>query len=360
MARRSGSQCAAKWLSRTRPQAAERERELPGAEPRGGREVEEEEMKLSSSSTAVQLLAAYRPNCCLSMADQALDSPTLAFLSRLPLLLSPRPRLSSAAAHQLAAATHGPHSGKTGIQCRACRAELVGGVNASVWVERGELRSACAGCGMVSRRATEAAGSATATAQGKGAFEPAKKRRRVALQRRDEAVHPTALAASSTRPAHVLSASSRRAAGSGVLHGRAGRLGPDAAATSALPLPTAATSTSTSRLHTPAAAPTSSRPTPTSAAAPAHPLAPPLAPSRPPSTSSTARSTPSLLSTSASPAPARAAASPAPQAADAPTKKRKRAKQPSGLGELLEAKKKREQAERAAGGLGLAGFLQRL
>jgi len=55
--------------------------------------------------------------------------------------------------------------------------------------------------------------------------------------------------------------------------------------------------------------------------------------------------------------PARAAASPAPQA-NTPTKKRKRAKQPSGLAELLEAKKKREQGERAASGLGPAGFLQ--
>ncbi|GAA5855005.1 hypothetical protein JCM9279_005719 [Rhodotorula babjevae] len=299
------------------------------------------------------------------MADHTLDAPTLAFLSRLPLVLSPRPRLSSAAAHHLAAATQGAHSAgpTTGIQCCACRAQLVGGVNSSVWVEHGELWSACGGCGSVSRRATEAASSSTAasaTAMGKGAFERVKKRRRVAVQRRDEAAHPTALTGS-TRPAHILAALSRSAAGPDAVDGRARRPGRVASAASAAP--PSSTTTASPLSAALAAGPASSRPTPTSAVAPPRPTAPSLAPSRPTSTSSTARSNPSSLSTSTSPAPAsaRAAASPAPLAADAATKKRKRPKQPSGLAELLEAKKKREQGEKAAGGgLGLAGFLQGL
>ncbi|GAA5903026.1 hypothetical protein JCM8208_000433 [Rhodotorula glutinis] len=294
--------------------------------------------------------------------DQPLDAPTLAFLSRLPLLLSPRPRLSSTASQRLAAATQGSPRG--GIQCRACRAELVGGINASVWVERGELWSACGGCGSVSSRAGDAAGPSTATSAtattGKGPFEPVKKRRRVALQRRDEAVHPTALAASSTSPAVDVAGRGGREGGSTGAVGRAGRAGRDEptksrpralSTTTALPPPSASTATSA------AAHP----PLPTASSSTRQP-APVLDSPRLPSTASNARSTPSLsiaASPSLTPAPAPPAGPTTPL--DAVAKKRKRPKQPSGLAELLEAKKKREQGEKAAGrGLGLAGFLQGL
>ncbi|GAA5944535.1 hypothetical protein JCM3775_003287 [Rhodotorula graminis] len=294
------------------------------------------------------------------MDPTPLDAPTLAFLSRLPLVLSPRPQLSSAASHHLAAATQGSShlASRGGIQCRACRAQLVGGINASVWVERGELWSACGGCGAVSRRASEAVGpaapalAAAATTMGKGALEPVKKRRRVALQRRLEAVHPTALASTSARPA----APARGASPTRAAAGRATRPGRDEPASNCRPPPP----TTTMALPPPStstAAPATSRPPRPSPASTSLPPGPPVEPSRPASAASTSRSTPSL-STAASPS---LTSTPTPTSAPtAASKKRKRPKQPSGLAELLEAKKKREQGEKAAGGLGLAGFLQGL
>ncbi|TNY17971.1 hypothetical protein DMC30DRAFT_404422, partial [Rhodotorula diobovata] len=87
------------------------------------------------------------PAASAKAAMDPVDPHTLAFLSRLPLVLAPLPpaagSLSSAAADKLAALTQGSHSTTRGTSCGACRAQVVGGVNGSLWVERGELWATC-------------------------------------------------------------------------------------------------------------------------------------------------------------------------------------------------------------------------
>ncbi|BGP50086.1 hypothetical protein JCM10450v2_005997 [Rhodotorula kratochvilovae] len=241
------------------------------------------------------------------MAEQ-LDSHTLAFLSRLPLVLAPLPPLSSSASHALSSLVQPVQASALYTKCAVCRAELVGGINASFWAERGELWATCGGCGATSRRPRDAEATTQSGRQtGKAALERVKKRRRVQVKRRDEGLHPTALAAAASRD--------RQATPAGVAQ------------------PSGASATTASSRQASAQAKKDRKPAPSPSPSPFVPAnTPSTVPSRP---------------------------LPPPAAAVMTTKKRKRPKQPSGLAELLEAKKKREKEEKA-GGAGLADFLQGL
>ncbi|BGP50080.1 hypothetical protein JCM10450v2_005990 [Rhodotorula kratochvilovae] len=292
------------------------------------------------------------------MAEQ-LDSHTLAFLSRLPLVLAPLPPLSSSASHALSSLDQPVQASALYTKCAACRAELVGGLTASYWTERGELWATCGGCGATSRRPREDDASSHAGRQtGKAALERVKKRRRVEVKRRDEALHPKVLAMAASREQPATPAAFAQL--------------DDASSTTALRRQASAQAKK-DRKPAPSPAPSPFVPASTPTTIPSRPLPPPVAaatsapPSQPPSRTSTAtsrassaRATPAA-SISASPAPPpSSSASPAPLASSASaTKKRKRPKQLSGLAELLEAKKKREK-EAKVGGAGLADFLQGL
>ncbi|GAA6033873.1 hypothetical protein JCM8097_000380 [Rhodosporidiobolus ruineniae] len=204
------------------------------------------------------------------------DTATLSYLSTLPLVLAPLPTLSSSSSKTRFCHQPPPPPLALDTKCTACRAELVGGVNASYWADRGGLWATCGGCGCTTSR-REAAGTAGGTdkaasrdtTSGKAQFERVKKRRRLEEKRK-------AASASTSNPPSL----------------------------SASPLPSARSSAAASARPSPSPAPT-----PSSFAA-----------------------------------------------GDSAAKKRK--KKPSGLAEMLEAKKKREK-EASAGG-GLMDFLQGL
>ncbi|GAA6050621.1 hypothetical protein JCM3770_001492 [Rhodotorula araucariae] len=282
------------------------------------------------------------------MAEQ-LDPPTRAFLSGLPLLLAPLPLFSSSASHALSSLVQPVPVDAAHTACADCRAQLVGGVNASFWTEHGELWAACGGCGATSRRPRDSEAGMLAGGAGKVALERVNKRRRVEVKRRDEALHPTAHASAASQTAraepdavHLADVASTVAPdrGASALYEGAREPAPTPSSSVSAKVPSTASSHATTPLPA-----THSRPVPSS---------------RLPSRSESAR--PTLTSSASSPV------NPAPPAFAAPTpslsvtvasKKRKRPKQPSGLAELLEAKKKREKAANASG-TGLADFLQGL
>ncbi|GAA5822591.1 hypothetical protein JCM10212_000326 [Sporobolomyces blumeae] len=147
------------------------------------------------------------------------DPATEAYLSRLALFLSPLPYFSSLVSLDRSTLSTTRRSSlgggggdpSTSIQCRACKAELVGGVNSSVRVERrGRVWTACRACGWTTkvrspdededdRGKGDFGGKAKANPNGRGegtngrdALGSVKKRRRAQVKReRDLGVHPT-------------------------------------------------------------------------------------------------------------------------------------------------------------------------
>ncbi|ORY47568.1 hypothetical protein BCR35DRAFT_310904 [Leucosporidium creatinivorum] len=262
---------------------------------------------------------------------------TTAYLSTLSLLLTPHPQLSASASHSLASRKPlAPAALDT--KCSACLAELVGGLNAAFWVEGGSLWARCESCGWASRRG--GAEGAETVQSGKGRFERVKKRRRVAAEvvQRSTAgmkglkpnlspIHSRAEPGATASPKPSPKAS-RTAS---TFPPPSSRPSPAPPAASSTAPPTIARSLPSSRLASPSSAAPSARPSPSPA---------PSAPS-----SARASPSPSLSSNSDT---------------SATTKKRKRSKQqPSGLAELLEAKRKEKAVSAAGGGgAGLMDFLQ--
>jgi len=264
------------------------------------------------------------------------DPATLAYLQKLPLLFSPFPRLSSSSSHSLASRQSSLPPNELWTKCGVCRAEVVGGINGSYWIERGELWMNCQGCGWVTKQIET-----SEKGKGKEGFESVKKRRRIEAKRREESnSHPTSFLSQPT-PVHSPLLKTKRAK---VVEAQ-DRPRPAPAPTNV--------EASTSKSQTP----TPSNPLPSSTSLDTASL-----PSRPTSVSSNSLHP---HSTSASPAPTLLA--PPPTSLDsklAATKKRKRSKQPNGLAELL-AKKKKDDGlgggmGGGGGGLGLQDFLQGL
>ncbi|GAA5949447.1 hypothetical protein JCM21900_004070 [Sporobolomyces salmonicolor] len=287
--------------------------------------------------------------------EPATDSSTLAYLSKLSIVLSAVPSLSSSASQSLA--TRRPlAANELWTKCSVCRAELVGGLNGSYWLEGGELWARCDGCGWITRRLEDRSAGGDEGKERKGKFERVKKRRRMAARRAKELAHPTALVAATVNESAFTTAGAVRTVSKKVA----------APSVPAPPSSLAPSSKPPSRPASSAASPapsSSAAPLPKSAArsiAVLENISPPLSP---PSVSSPRPTTSSQYSNSAKPS-ASPSATPTTLDAKASSKKRKRPKQPSGLAELLEAKKKREKemggAAGAGGGLGLQDFLQGL
>lgn len=303
------------------------------------------------------------------------DSATLAYLSRLPLALSAIPVLSSASSLSYFSHAASPSSDSLATKCGCCRAELVAGLNASCWSERGSLWASCDGCNAVSRKSrTAGEGVAAASLGGKGQYERVKKRRRVETRSREEATHPTHVAGGTRRAAHAPEPPPARPARNddrrvGLADTTGGMAAP---AHSARPTSVVVPSSARPPSRSADPAPSKSRPPPVealqsnskhaiqAATAPtsaSHPHA-----AAPPASSTLARSAPAPRASATNASGARGTVDTAATAgAEAGSKKRKRPKQPSGLAELLEAKKRREKEEsQAKGGGGLADFLQGL
>ncbi|GAA5862402.1 hypothetical protein JCM8547_007629 [Rhodosporidiobolus lusitaniae] len=299
------------------------------------------------------------------------DQATQAYILTLPLVLAPFAAFSSSSSSRLFSIPQPSTSRWT--KCVACSAELVSGVSGSRWVERGALWAKCSGCGWSSRRrgkeATgEAGGAAEATAKGKELYGPVRKRRRVRQVPR-EALHPTAMRAETgaamkakevERGLPAPPAKKEKA----TAQPTAKTIAPSPAAivktdfSSSLPSrpPSSASSSRATTVAPPLpSSETLSRPTRSTLAAP-KPFSMSASPA--PSPKPVPSSQPSLPpEPSKTPAPS-SSSTPAPPTDSAASKKRKRGKH-SGLAELLEAKKKKEQ-EAKAGGTGLMDFLQGL
>lgn len=97
---------------------------------------------------------------------------TLTYLTHVSLFLAPLPRYSSALSQTLAQLSPGPTT-HSDVQCRGCKAVLVGGINSSFRMGGGKLWSRCEGCGHV----TGERGDGT----GKAAFEGVKRKALVEL-----------------------------------------------------------------------------------------------------------------------------------------------------------------------------------
>ncbi|GAA5983509.1 hypothetical protein JCM11641_005833 [Rhodosporidiobolus odoratus] len=287
------------------------------------------------------------------------DQGTLAYLQQIPLFLAPWTTFSSSSSHSLFTHQQSPSTASLATKCGSCRAELVAGINGSYWSDHGALWATCGGCGWTTKRV----GEADASKNGKEKFERVKKRTRLREKREDAVLHPTAL----RKP--VVDLKGKQKASTGVTHeededppavpSRRTVLRREEPGVPASALPPSASSAypafaSATSSPNPASLPSSSR------AAPYHSEKPP--PSRsPPASSYKQAPTPSTSASSCSAPPASSSKLPSSEAnstsAMAP-KKRKRTKQPSGLAEMLEAKKKKE-TDAGKGG-GLMDFLQRL
>ncbi|GAA5937742.1 uncharacterized protein JCM15063_002102 [Sporobolomyces koalae] len=275
--------------------------------------------------------------------EATVDSITLSYLDKLPLLFAPIPSLSSISTHSLASKRPGLAQNELWTKCNTCRAEIVGGINGSYWTESGSLWLRCEGCRTVTRRIQDSMNSNGQAPRGKAAFESCKKRRKLEAKRaRDAACHPTAFSSHTTTLPQPLTTTKR----------------PNPEVSISKKVMRDATRAETPPKLT---GPTTSRERPTLAPKPA--IASPSM-----STAKRPGSTPTSTSTSASPAPL----PPPTSTASVPSKdsttsldsklaskKRKRPKQPSGLAELL-AKKKQDQGASGGAGLGLQDFLQGL
>ncbi|GAA5842026.1 hypothetical protein JCM11251_001992 [Rhodosporidiobolus azoricus] len=299
------------------------------------------------------------------MAEQT-DRHTLNYVQQVPLILTPLPTFASSSSHTLFSHNPPPQPATLWTKCSACRVELVGGINASYWSDRGELWATCGACGFSTRRggtaASEGEDGLKAADTGKVQFQRVKKRRRVEEKRQKESLHPTAMriaVGGAEQPRSVVAAAAP-----------AKDMKPRTPATSTSPSPVVSARSSPRPSAVPSQPPSavSSRSTPLATAsstslAATVPLPPPAdtkprpststSPAPPPSTSSS-----KLPSTSNSAASSRAT-TPTSRTLAEKEKDKKRKKKPSGLAEMLEAKKKREN-EAKAGGAGLMDFLQGL
>jgi len=269
------------------------------------------------------------------MDTPTIDPAPLSYLQKLPLLFSPFPVLSSSASHSLASRQLSLPSNELWTKCGTCRAEVVGGINGSYWIERGELWMRCQGCGWATKQLKETG--MNEKGKGKEGFESVKKRRKIESRRvKGSNSHPTSFA---SHPIPVPSP---------LLKTRRVKMQGEKEAVQ--PVATQANDTTSISNSQTLDAP---NPRPSSIT-----LNDAVHSSRSNTAPPPAHASPS---TSASPAPA----SPAPTSLDsklAATKKRKRPKQPNGLAELL-AKKKKDDGTGGSGGgggLGLKDFLQGL
>ncbi|BGP09919.1 hypothetical protein JCM10049v2_005797 [Rhodotorula toruloides] len=280
------------------------------------------------------------------------DPHTLSYLSLLPLALTTLPPFSSAASHTLRPLQQPPQPSTHQLKCGACQAEIVAGLSGIYWVDKGNLWASCDGCGWTSRRPAEARsdeGSKAVTRRSQ--FERVKKRRRVEAKRATEVAHPMLLAAKQGMAA-ATGASSMSKTAVEFRQASVDKTEP----------PSKASTFSARTLAVPSSPPISSRGASRNPSEQAASTKASVNSSR----ASSVRLSP--LPTSARPSPAPSsklstpfAGSPAPSDSSATTaafKKRKRPKQPSGLAEMLEAKKRKE--KEASGGAGLADFLQGL
>ncbi|EGU12203.1 putative protein TPRXL [Rhodotorula toruloides ATCC 204091] len=279
------------------------------------------------------------------------DPHTLSYLSLLPFALTTLPAFSSAASHTLRPLQQPPRPSTLQLKCVTCQAEIVAGLSGSFWVDKGELWASCDGCGWTSRRPAEARSDEGSKAlKGRSQFERVKKRRRTEAKRATEVAHPTLLAAKQGRAAVTgatsMSKTSMESRQVSVDETETpSKVPPPSAQTLSEPshLPISSSGTSRNSSEQPASNKLSANPSP---AASDRPCPKPTS-ARPSPAPSSRLSTPS-------------AASPAPSdsSTNAASKKRKRPKQPSGLAEMIEAKKRKE--KEASGGAGLADFLQGL
>ncbi|BGP33913.1 hypothetical protein JCM10296v2_005722 [Rhodotorula toruloides] len=280
------------------------------------------------------------------------DPQTLSYLSLLPLALTTLPPFSAAASHTLRPLQQPPRPSTLQLTCGACQAQIVAGLSGIYWVDKGELWASCDGCGWTSRRPAEANfDEGFKASKGRSQFELVKKRRRVEAKRATEVAHPT-----------LLAAKQGRAAATGATSLSKSFMESRQSSVDETEMPSTASTPSARMLTVPSPPPVSS------CGASRHPSEQPASTktSVNPSRASSVRPSPLPTSALSSPAPSSkvstpSAASPAPSdssATNAASKKRKRPKQPSGLAEMLEAKKRKE--KEASGGVGLADFLQGL
>lgn len=272
--------------------------------------------------------------------SESADPHTLLYLSLLPLALATLPSFSAAASQTLRPLQAPLRSSTQSLKCGTCQAELVAGLSGSCWVDRGELWATCDGCGWTSRRSVEGktdTGSQAST--GRSNFERVKKRRRVDAKRSTEVAHPTFLAGKQE-------AAFDEAVGASIMRNLSAKS--RSASVVAEGTPSKASTPSTPALAEPGRLPASSRDA-----------------SRIPSekTVSTSTSANPWGASTARPSPTPTSARPSPAPSDSTaggpsSKKRRRPKQPTGLAEMLEAKKRKEEA--TSGGAGLADFLQGL
>lgn len=110
-------------------------------------------------------------------ADAAAPA-TLTYLTHAALFLAPLPRYSSSLSQTLAQVSPDP-TAHSDVQCRGCKAVLVGGINSSFRMEGGKLWSRCEGCGHVTGERGDGSR--------KGPFEGVKRKALVELARSSKA-----------------------------------------------------------------------------------------------------------------------------------------------------------------------------
>lgn len=249
----------------------------------------------------------------LEFSFDLMDDPaTIAYRAALPRLLAPLAPFSSAAA--LSAPKPTPTTPSRASSCVKCRAEVVGGLNGTFWLEEGAAWARCDGCGWATKREGDG--------DSKTRFAPVKRRRKDAAAREQLAPPP------------VLAVAGARAVKADLLP------------------PPQSTSVQKAKPSLPASTSKASRPTalPTPAAiASRHPS--PI-----PAPTPLSKSAPAPVPTPITATAPSKSKSTIDLAVKALTQKRKRAKQPSGLAEMLEAKRRSEKA--ATPTLGLQDFLQ--
>ncbi|KAM0749172.1 hypothetical protein T439DRAFT_381570 [Meredithblackwellia eburnea MCA 4105] len=255
------------------------------------------------------------------------EAATALYRSSLPLFLAFEPCLSAAASRTpsspalstLISQPPPPFTPLQSTRCQYCSSQVVGGLNGTVGLVKGRIQTSCDGCRRVSKGAV--------METGKNQFGRLKKRRKL-----DQAMETKAgSGVKQKEKASVASASSRT-------QDRKSEAPP----TTGIPPHVASSQPS----HQNPQFPTQS---------PSHP---PSSTSRPPAvpTSGSHQYTQPSLSNLLPPT---AVSSRDPSSTQA--KKRKRTSKPAGLAEMLEAKKRKSEAEKSASGArGLLGFLQEL
>ncbi|KAK4702231.1 hypothetical protein P7C70_g3997, partial [Phenoliferia sp. Uapishka_3] len=250
------------------------------------------------------------------------DPTTTAYRTSLPLLLAALPHYSSIAAQAASPSHNPPPANLSSSKCGQCRAEVIGGLSGSYWLEGGSVWARCDGCGWTTKR--EQGGGDN---DSKRRFGTVKRRKTTNVTIASTVVSSWVLEGRS----QVGKASSAQGLALPIHAGKARHMPSTALTHPSHPH----TSTSTKRsVPTPALDALSTSPFPKAI----HPnpipvLAVPLPISIPES-----RQPPEIV------------------AVDGSARKKKRTKQPSGLAEMLEAKRRAEKNTTVS--LGLSDFLQ--